>query len=34
MIKGESRVKNGWDLHAKVDDIVAGVVRAVEDDLR
>jgi len=34
MIKGESRVKDGWDLHATVDDIVAGVVGAVEDVLR
>jgi len=34
MIKGESRVKNGWDLHAKVDDIVAGVVGAVENVLK
>ena len=36
MSKGESRVENGWVLHAKVDDddIAAGMVGAVEDVLR
>jgi len=34
MIKGESRIKNGWGLHAKVNDIAAGVAGAVEDVLR
>jgi len=36
MRKGESMVKNGWGLYAKVgyDDIMAGIVGAVEDVLK
>jgi len=34
MRKGQSRMENGWGLHAKVNNIVAGVVGAVEDVLR